>query len=318
VLGAPEPVTTPSSDAGFMSFSGDESTLAYVARAFARNISRLPFDPDAEQTADTPSLVTKGSLSVRDLDVSPDGSWLAYNSESTEKLFVIRTDGTGTRQLTEGGSKDRGPRFAPDGSRIAFYSNRTGNYQIWTIKPDGSELRQVTEDVSTSGLVLPVWSRDGRFIVCSSFEGTAFVVDVTKPWKTQTPSILPPLPRAGDSFMAWSWSPSGKGLSGWRLRADGTSAGVLIYDPTNRTYRTVTDFGTFPTWLADQRRLVFSGRQGRFVVDLETGKVKERRSGRDLEEEFALSRDQRWLYTVETQREGDLWIASLARPGTRP
>jgi serine/threonine protein kinase/Tol biopolymer transport system component len=317
VRGAPEPVTTPSSDAGFMSFSGDGSTLAYVARAFSRNISRLAFDPDTDQAGDTPSLVTKGSLSVRDLDVSPDGSWLAYNSESTEKLFVVRTDGTGSRQLTEGASKDRGPRWSPDGSRIAFYSNRTGAYQIWTIKPDGSELQQVTEDTSTSGLLFPVWSRDGRFIVCSSFERKAFVVDVTKPWRMQTPAELPALPQPEDSFMAWAWSPGGKWLSGWQLRADGASTGVVIYDSTSRSYRIVTDFGTFPAWSADERRLTFSGRHTRFVVDLQTGKLKELGKAGDFEEEFALSSDRRWIYTVETQREGDVWIASLLRPETR-
>ena len=317
VLAAPEPLTTPSSDAAFISLSGDGSTLAYVARAFSRNISRLPFDPDTDQAGDTPSLVTKGSLSVRDLDVSPDGSWLAYNAESTEKLFIVRTDGTGSRQLTEGASKDRGPRFAPDGSRIAFYSNRTGAYQIWTIKPDGSELQQLTENSSTSGLVLPVWSRDGRFIVCSSFERKAFVVDVTKPWNMQTPAELPPLPETENSFMAWAWSPGGKWLSGWQLRPDGTSAGVVIYDPTTRSYRTVTDFGTFPAWSADERRLMLSGRHTRVVVDLQTGKLKELGKAGDFEEEFALSSDRRFIYSVETQREGDVWIASLSRPEAR-
>jgi serine/threonine protein kinase len=318
LLGAPEAVTTPSSDAGFLSFSADGSMLAYVARAFSRNISREPFDPDANATQAAPSLVTKGSLSVRDLDASPDGSWLAYNSESTEKLFVVRTDGMGSRQLTQGPSKDRGPRFSPDGSRIAFYSNRTGNYQIWTIKLDGSELQQVTEDTSTSGLVLPVWSRDGRSIVCSSFEGKAFVVDVSKPWGKQTPGMLPPLPQTGDSFMAWAWSPSGKWLSGWRLRADGASGGVVIYDPATGTYRIVTDVGTYPAWSADERRLVFSGRYARLVADLESGQVMELKRGGDLEEEFALSGDRRSLYTVQTQREGDVWLATLTGTGARP
>jgi len=317
VLAAPEPVTTPSADAAFMSLSGDGSTLAYVARAFSRNISRLPFDPDTDQAGDTPSLVTRGSLSVRDLDVSPDGSWLVYNAESSEKLFVVRTDGTGTRQLTEGASKDRGPRFAPDGSRIAFYSNRTGDYQIWTIKPDGSELQQVTGNTSTSGVVLPVWSRDGRSIVCSSFSRKAFVVDVTQPWSMQTLAELPPLPEAEASFMAWAWSPSGKWLSGWQLRADGSSAGVVIFDPTSRSYRTITDFGTFPAWSADERRLIFSGRQTRVVVDIKPGTLKELGKAGDFEEEFALSSDRRFIYSVQTQREGDVWIASLSRPEAR-
>ncbi|HEY6548650.1 MAG TPA: hypothetical protein VI589_12125, partial [Vicinamibacteria bacterium] len=226
--------------------------------------------------------------------------------------------GTGSRQLTDGSSKDRGPRFSPDGSRIAFYSNRTGNYQVWTIKPDGSELQQVTQDSSTSGLVFPVWSRDGRFITASAFEAKAFVTEVARPWGTQTPALLPPLPRAGHSFMAWAWSPSGRWLSGWQLGADGTSQGILLYDPESRTYRDVTDFGTFPAWTADERHLVFSGRHRRLVVELQTRKVEELAQGEDFEEEFALSSDRRLMYTVQTQREGDVWIATLPPLGARP
>ena len=317
-LGPLEPVTTPSSDAGFLSFSGDGSTFAYVARAFSRNISRVSFDPDTGQVRGAPSLVTRGSLSVRDLDVSPDGRFVAYNSDTTEKLYVVGTDGTGSRQLTEGPSKDRGPRFSPDGSRIAFYSNRTGAYQIWTIKPDGSELAQLTENTNTSGLVFPVWSRDGRFITCSTFEANTFAIDVTRPWTAQTPEALPPLPEPANSFMAWAWSPSGRWLSGWQLRGDGASAGVVVYDSQSHSYRTVTDFGTFPTWLADERRLLFSGKDSRFVADLQTGKVKEIKKAGDFEEEFALSSDRRWIYTLQTQREGDVWLASTSRPEARP
>jgi serine/threonine protein kinase/WD40 repeat protein len=316
-LESPEPATTPSSDAGFLSLSGDGSALAYVARAFARNISRVPFDPDHAPPGGRVSLVTKGTLSVRDLDASPDGRWLAYNSDNTEKLFVVRTDGTESRQLTHGPWKDRGPRWSPDGSRVAFYSNRSGTYQLWTIKPDGSELQQITEESSTNGLVFPVWSPDGRFLVGSSLEGKAFMVEVSKPWGRQTPAVLPPLPAPQASFLAWAWSPRGKWLSGWQLRADGVSAGIVVYEPATRTYRTVTDFGTFPTWLRNERRLVFSGRQARYIVDLETGMLKELEKSDDFEEEFALSPDRRSLYTVQTQREGDVWMAALA-PGTPP
>jgi eukaryotic-like serine/threonine-protein kinase len=336
VLGAPEAVTAPTSDAGFLSFSSDGSRLAYVARSFARNISRIPFDPDSgRNAAEQVSLVTRGNQNVRDLDVSPDGRWLVYNSDSTEKLFVVRADGTETRQITEGAWKDRGPRWSPDGSRIAFYSNRAGTYQIWAIKPDGSELRQLTEESTTSGLVFPIWSADGRLLSASSFEGDGlvfpvwspdgrllaassldgkgFVVDVSRPWADQTPVVLPPLPAAGHAFLAWAWSPSGKWISGWQLREDGRSAGVVIYEPGSRSYRTVTDFGTFPAWLDDERRLIVSGRQTRYVVDVQTGKLKELERSAGFEEEFALARDGHALYTVQTQREGDVWMAILAR-----
>jgi Tol biopolymer transport system component len=316
--GTPEPVTLPSSDAGFVSFSKDESTVAYVAQAFSRNIARLPFDPSAGQFAGGATLVTRGSLGVRDLDVSPDGRWLAYNSERTEKLYLVRTDGTGSRQLTDGPSKDRGPRFSPDGSRIAFYSNRTGAYQLWTLRPDGSELRQVTDDAATTGLFFPVWSRDGRFLLGSSSEGATYRVDLGRAWAEQAPEVLPPLPRTGHAFMAWGWSPSGRWLAGWQLRADGRSAGIVLYDPAQRSYREVVDYGTFPAWSADERRLLFSRRHDRVVVDVASGQVKELQTGDDFEEEFALAADGRSLYTVQTLREGDVWIAWRRPTSARP
>jgi hypothetical protein len=91
-----------------------------------------------------------------------------------------------------------------------------------------------------------------------------------------------------------------------------------VYEPDTGTYRTVTDFGTFPAWLKDERRLVVSGRQNRYVVDLQTGKLKELDRPADFEEEFALSRDGRSLYTVQTQREGDVWMAILDSGPARP
>ena len=71
----------------------------------------------------------------------------------------MRTDGTGVRQLTNDVHRGRGARWSPDGQNIAFFSNRSGNYEIWTILPDGSGLKQLTatmEEVNNFA-----WSPDG-------------------------------------------------------------------------------------------------------------------------------------------------------------
>src|SRR4029453_18331386 len=103
-----------------------------------------------------------GSKLVAFPDASPNGSWIAFNSEGKqEDLFVAHPDGTGIRQLTDDAYKDRGPRWHPDGKSIAFFSNRSGKYEIWTIHPDGSGLKQLTH---YPGAHYPVWSRDGTKI----------------------------------------------------------------------------------------------------------------------------------------------------------
>src|SRR4030095_2033189 len=92
-------------------------------------------------------------------DPSPDGDWLAYYSlGKQEDIFIIRTDGTGMRQLTDDTFKDREPRWSPDGKRIAFTSNRSGSSEIWAINRDGSGLQQLTQ---MAGAPHPAWSPDG-------------------------------------------------------------------------------------------------------------------------------------------------------------
>jgi TolB protein len=54
--------------------------------------------------------------------------------------------GTFTATLARHPADDRDPDWSPNGQWIAFASNRTGTYQIWAVRPDGSGLRQVTTD----------------------------------------------------------------------------------------------------------------------------------------------------------------------------
>jgi dipeptidyl aminopeptidase/acylaminoacyl peptidase len=68
----------------------------------------------------------------------------------------------GPQQLTTARARDTAPRWSPDGSRIAFLSDRGGSKQIWIIAADGGEARTVT-----SGGHAPAdlaWSPDGRSI----------------------------------------------------------------------------------------------------------------------------------------------------------
>lgn len=58
------------------------------------------------------------------------------------------------------------PHSSPDGTRIVFHSNRTGQYQVFVMNADGSGLRQLTNE--PSGAQTPKWSPDGTKIVYAS------------------------------------------------------------------------------------------------------------------------------------------------------
>src|SRR5262249_54392811 len=87
------------------------------------------------------------------------------------KIWLMRADGTGPRPLTAGASDDNVPTWSPDGTRIAFTSNRAGGrYQIWVMDADGSHPRPLTTAYYDPALganteqTVPAWSPDGRFI----------------------------------------------------------------------------------------------------------------------------------------------------------
>lgn len=61
---------------------------------------------------------------------------------------------------------DSGPQFSPDGSEIAFESTRSGTYEVWMCRSDGSGLIQLTQSNSVSGT--PRWSPDGQQIAFDS------------------------------------------------------------------------------------------------------------------------------------------------------
>lgn len=95
------------------------------------------------------------------LDVSPDGRTIAF--DLLGDIYVMPISGGTPRRLTSGLAFDMQPRFSPDGSRIAFTSDRGGGDNIWVMGGDGTGVRQVTNETFQL-LNGPTWSPDGRFI----------------------------------------------------------------------------------------------------------------------------------------------------------
>lgn len=92
--------------------------------------------------------------------LSPDGSAMLFSWQG-DIWRVARTGGRAER-LTVHAGNDSNPRFFPDGSRVAFSSNRFGSTDVFTMKPDGTDIRRVTFE---SGTELPTAvSPDGSTI----------------------------------------------------------------------------------------------------------------------------------------------------------
>jgi TolB protein len=79
--------------------------------------------------------------------------------DNEREVFIMGMDGKITRDITNHPADDVDPKWSPDGKRIAFLSNRNGKittwcngasddcmYQLFSVKPDGTGLRQITKD----------------------------------------------------------------------------------------------------------------------------------------------------------------------------
>src|SRR5689334_1670395 len=59
-------------------------------------------------------------------------------------LWIANENGSGVTRLTDNQARDVFPRWSPDGSSIAFSSNREGNYDVYVIPASGGKPRQLT------------------------------------------------------------------------------------------------------------------------------------------------------------------------------
>ncbi|WP_260483463.1 amidohydrolase family protein [Sphingomicrobium flavum] len=103
---------------------------------------------------------TKGTW--MSLDVSPNGQEIAF--DLLGDIYLLPISGGDAVPISTGHRWDMQPVFSPDGSHIAFTSDREGGDNLWIMKRDGSDARQISNEEFRL-LNQPEWSPDGNFIV---------------------------------------------------------------------------------------------------------------------------------------------------------
>ena len=134
-----------------------------------------------------------------------NGDWIAVQGKDPNhnlQIFLVHPDGTGRHQLTFKGDNGT-PSWSPDGERIAFSSNRSGNDAIYTMDSDGTNQMLLID-----GAAFPDWSTQNEIAYFSN-DGLIWAVKPDGSKKRQLTFRSKPRTATGHP----SWSPDGNKLT---------------------------------------------------------------------------------------------------------
>jgi Tol biopolymer transport system component/tRNA A-37 threonylcarbamoyl transferase component Bud32 len=119
------------------------------------------------------------------------------------EIYVMNTDGSNQTNLTRNSADDLGAAWSPDGTRIAFHSNRDGKYGIYVMNADGSGVTRLTDNPAAD--YAPAWSPNGTQIAfVSTRDDNQEIYVMNADGSRQTRLTTNP----GSDF-APAWSPDG-------------------------------------------------------------------------------------------------------------
>jgi TolB protein len=160
---------SPQGDAIFFSIIGPTSAFGNFGAQFLKPEDRVDhgqqiavIKPDGSGFRE----ITSGPGNSGFPSPSPDGKRLVYRTfgPEGEGLRILNLENNASTKLTEG--YDNFPSWSPRGDRIVFVREVAGDYEIFTIRPDGKDLQRLTN--SPGNDAHPTFSPDGEWIIFSS------------------------------------------------------------------------------------------------------------------------------------------------------
>lgn len=202
-------------------------------------------------------VVTQGARSQVEIGIvcaAPGTIALVTESSSTDlNISTMRLDGTGFTVLTNDPRMDVDPAWSPDRSRIAFASDRDGNFEIYSMNANGTNLVRLTSNIATDRN--PDWSPDGSRIVFESDRNGNLEIYVMN----ADGSNQARLTESPSADIHPAWSPDGTRIAFASDRAAPFSIFAMNPDGSNITRLTVAAFPEVrPAWSPDGARIAYS------------------------------------------------------------
>jgi tricorn protease len=190
-----------------------------------------------------PSRVSAANL-IESYSLSPKGERAVFAARGD--IFTAPVEHGYTRNLTHSSNAhDRDPDWSPDGTRIAFISDMSGEEEIYTVAQDG---QSKPVQLTTGGKAQrfgPRWSPDNSMIAFKDKDGRLFVVRVADRNLREIAKDM------HGGLNDYTWSPSGNNLAWSMTDSDGVSSSVYVWTPGDGRVHRVTGptFNEYnPSW----------------------------------------------------------------------
>jgi tricorn protease len=172
------------------------------------------------------------SKNINNFSISPSGKRALF--EARGEIFTVPQSRGSVRNLTQtSGVAERFPIWSPDGKKVAYFSDKTGEYELYIRPSDGKgEETRITTDGGVYRFN-PVWSPDSKKIAYSDKTGSLFIIDISN----KNPSLVSKDDRS--PIGSYAWSPDSRWLT-YPFMAENGLKSVMIYDTKDRKSRKVT------------------------------------------------------------------------------
>ncbi len=157
-----------SSDPHSISIAANGSRLAYAKFTVAQNIWSIPIPRSGSVSISDAVPVTTGNQVIEQHDLSPDGEWIAYDSDIRGgfDIYKMPLEGGSPQLVADLTVNAWGPSWSPDGAEIAFWAMVTGCCDVLVVSADGGTPEQLTDFPGKDHW--HGWSPDGLAIAFNS------------------------------------------------------------------------------------------------------------------------------------------------------
>ncbi len=213
----------------------EQAGYIYLVEAASGKVQRLNIEVTGDLPWARPQFKKVASM-IRNATLSPTGVRAAF--EARGDIFTVPAEKGDYRNLTQSsGANDRSPAWSPDGARLAWLSDASGEYQLMLGDPLGVITPKAIALPSTAFFSAPAWSPDGNQILLQDNHRNLWTVEVSSGSATKIDTDNYPDPIR--SFDA-GWSPDSKWIS-YSKNLPSHLRAIFVYSLTDKKSHQVTD-----------------------------------------------------------------------------